>query len=125
MYSPPQGRDRSEFDILAARAIIVSTWIYGTTTHTQDFKDVVGDRRINRSTVPLDNPRVARPSVLLLLLAWSLLLSHIWNLDMVTTIAICALGTHVGVRFCTKDGRKNDQISFYWYNVSAYIIRGL
>jgi len=121
------GRDRSELDIVATRAIIVSTWIYATTTHTQDFKDVIGDRRINRSTVPLDNPRVARPSVLFFLIGWSLLLSYIWKLDRVTTTAICTLGAYVGVRFCSKDGRKNDQISFYWYNLwlsFAYALPG-
>jgi 4-hydroxybenzoate polyprenyltransferase len=113
-----QGRDRSEFDIVAARAIIVSIWIYSTTTHTQDFKDVDGDRQINRSTVPLDNPRVARPSILLFLMGWSILLSRVWKLDIITTGALCTLGGHVGMRFLTKDGRHNDQVSFYWYNVS-------
>jgi len=121
------GRDRAEFDIIATRTVLVSTFIYATTTHTQDFKDVDGDIKIKRSTVPLDNPRVARPSVLFLLIVWSMLLSHIWNLDFATTAAICALGTHVGVRFCTKSGRRNDQISFYWYNLwlsFAYALPG-
>ncbi|KAF7795537.1 hypothetical protein EIP86_006699 [Pleurotus ostreatoroseus] len=83
-----------------------------------DFKDVEGDIKIKRSTVPLDNPRVARPSVLLGLIAWSMLLSHIWCLDLVTGITLGGLGSFVGVRFCTKAGRRNDQVSFYWYNVS-------
>lgn len=119
-HSSPQGRDRAEFDIVATRAILISISIYATTTHTQDFKDVEGDIKIKRSTVPLDNPRIARPSVLFGLIAWSLLLSHIWDLDGVTTTALCSLGIHVGVRFCKKNGRKNDQISFYWYNVSIF-----
>ena len=115
---PTKGQNRAEFDIVAARAIIVSICIYATTTHTQDFKDVEGDIKIKRSTVPLDNPRVARPSVLLGLIAWSMLLSHIWCLDLVTGITLGGLGSFVGVRFCTKAGRRNDQVSFYWYNVS-------
>lgn len=106
---------------MAARAILVSVYIYATTTHTQDFKDIDGDFKIKRSTVPLDNPRAARPSVLISLMAWSMILSHLWDLDSTTATAICVLGIYVGLRFCIKEGRKNDQISFYWYNVSAVV----
>jgi 4-hydroxybenzoate polyprenyltransferase len=113
------GHDRLEFDIVGARAILLSIGIYATTTHTQDFKDVEGDIKINRSTVPLAYPRIARPSVLFGLMAWSVFLSYIWELNVTTTIPMCALAAFVGVRFCIKEGRENDQISFYWYNVSS------
>ncbi|KAJ7756410.1 UbiA prenyltransferase family-domain-containing protein [Mycena maculata] len=113
------GRDRTEFDIVAARAILLSIGIYATTTHTQDFKDIEGDSKFNRSTVPLAHPRVARPSVLVGLMAWSSFLPYVWELNAVTTMAMFILAAFVGVRFCTKDGRRNDQISFYWYNVSS------
>ncbi|KAJ7154767.1 UbiA prenyltransferase family [Mycena filopes] len=111
--------DRTQLNAVAIQAIFFSIAIYATTTHTQDFKDVEGDAKFNRSTVPLVHPRIARPSVLFGLIAWSLLLAYVWALNAVAAAAMSALGAFVGVRFCTKDGRKNDQISFYWYNVST------
>ncbi|KAF7330983.1 hypothetical protein MVEN_02438400 [Mycena venus] len=109
------GRDRTKFNLIATDAIILTIAIYATTTHTQDFKDVEGDSKFNRSTVPLVYPRIARPSVLFGLVAWSLILAHIWKLHFAASVIMCALGIFVGVRFCRKEGKRNDQISFYCY----------
>ncbi|KAJ8088046.1 hypothetical protein PM082_013597 [Marasmius tenuissimus] len=111
------GENRDQFDLVAARAILISTLLYATTTHTQDFKDVIGDRQIGRSTFPLDHPRVARVSVLVVLMAWSFFQSYVWDLDLVTMCAVCALALYVGLRFYLIRGMKDDQISFYWYNL--------
>ncbi|KAJ7142153.1 UbiA prenyltransferase family [Mycena crocata] len=121
------GRDRAKVGDVAARAILLALGIYATTTHTQDFKDVEGDGKVNRSTVPLVYPQFARPSVLFGLLAWSLFLSHVWELNAAATISMCTLAAFVGIRFCTKDGKENDQVSFYWYNLwlsFAYALPG-
>jgi len=111
------GQNRQEFDLIAFRAVLISTWLYATTTHTQDFKDVIGDRKIDRSTVALDMPRIARPSVLVMLIAWSAFLTKVWELGNVTAGAMMVLAAFVGWRFCMMDGMRNDQVSFYWYNL--------
>ncbi|KAF9445166.1 hypothetical protein P691DRAFT_806118 [Macrolepiota fuliginosa MF-IS2] len=121
------GHDRHQFDVVAVRAILLSIGIYATTTYTQDFKDVEGDIKFLRSTVPLEFPRLARPSVLLGMLTWSIYLSYIWSLGAITSAMLCGLAIFVGLRFCTKDGRRNDQVSFYWYNLwlsFAYALPG-
>lgn len=69
--------------------------------------------------MPLEYPRIARPSVLLGMLVWSVYLSYLWTLDTIMAVMLCGLAMFVGLRFCTKDGRRNDQVSFYWYNVST------
>ncbi|KAF5387424.1 hypothetical protein D9757_007796 [Collybiopsis confluens] len=121
------GRDRTAFNQIAVRAILLSIWIYATTTHTQDFKDMEGDIKFFRSTVPLVYPRIARPSVLLGMLTWSALLTYIWDLNIIISCMIFALAIYVGVRFCIRDGKVNDQVSFYWYNLwlpLAYALPG-
>lgn len=98
-------------------AISISAGIFATTIQAQDFKDIRGDSLIGRKTLPIVFPSVARPTLSIALLAWSLSLTHIWRLDFATACALIALSCFVGVRFVFLQGEKVDQISFYWYNV--------
>ncbi|KAF5343648.1 hypothetical protein D9758_014674 [Tetrapyrgos nigripes] len=111
------GRDRTQLDIVAAKAIGLSSFLFMTTAHTQDLLDVQGDMKIGRSTLALEHPRVARRSILLILSTWSLVLSREWNLHAVFRIFLCGIAVYVGLRFLFKVGQKEDRQSFYWYIV--------
>ena len=101
-------------------SICISTCATASTYHVQDFKDVEGDRLIGRQTLPLLRPEQARLSVLLVLLAWSVALTVIWELDLFSASTLICLGLTVGLRFFCYRTVSTDQMSFYWYNVSSY-----
>jgi len=111
------GQDRHEFDSIALRSILLSITLYATTTHTQDFKDVIGDYKIGRSTFALYMPKVSRASVLAGLVMWSAFLSKVWEMGPVLSAILMGLALFVGSRFCLMSGKRNDQVSFYWYNL--------
>lgn len=99
-------------------AIGISAGIFATTIHSQDFKDVDGDRAIGRQTIPIVYPYVARYTVLFPLIAWSLGLSFVWGMGLLECVCFTLMATYIGVRYIVLPGVKYDQISFYWYNVS-------
>jgi len=111
------GRNRDEFDSIASRGILLSISLYATTTHTQDFKDVIGDKRIGRSTFALEMPVISRVSVLPGLVLWSLFLSKVWEMGPISSTTLIGLALLVGTRFNFMSGMHNDQVSFYWYNL--------
>lgn len=115
------GSDPSRFTSTMLLAISISAGIFATTIQAQDFKDIRGDSLIGRKTLPIVLPSVARPTLLVALLVWSLSLTHIWRLDFTTACTLIALSCFVGVRFVFLQGEKDDQISFYWYNVSLSV----
>ncbi|EIM79583.1 uncharacterized protein STEHIDRAFT_69322 [Stereum hirsutum FP-91666 SS1] len=115
------GTDPSRFTSTMLLAISISAGIFATTIQAQDFKDIRGDSLIGRKTLPIVLPSVARPTLLVALLVWSLSLTHIWRLDFTTACTLIALSCFVGVRFVFLQGEKDDQISFYWYNVSLSV----
>ena len=97
----------------------MSGLVYLTTFHAQDFKDIDGDMLLGRSTLPILFPHIARASMFMGMLAWSVLLPFFWKLDWVVSSIFAALGLFVGIRFASRKARVvEDQISFYWYNVS-------
>lgn len=112
------GKNRDSFDLISVRAVLITYWLFATTTHAQDFKDIEGDKESNRSTIPIDFPRASRPSMICGLLFWSIASSKIWNIGDMNSILLILLGAYVGARYCLLQGRRNDQVSFYWYNVS-------
>ena len=104
---------------LASLSIVMSGLVYLTTFHAQDFKDIDGDMLLGRSTLPILFPHIARASMFMGMLAWSVLLPFFWKLDWVVSSIFAALGLFVGIRFASRKARVvEDQISFYWYNVS-------
>lgn len=92
--------------------------IYVTTIHTQDFKDVQGDSLIGRHTLPIVRPDIARETVIVGMSFWSMALAWTWGLDGFTSAAFVLLAVFVGYRFMAFKETRDDQISFYWYNVS-------
>ena len=97
----------------------MSGLVYLTTFHAQDFKDIDGDMLLGRSTLPILFPHIARASMFMGMLTWSILLPFFWKLDWAVSSIFVALGLFVGMRFASRKARVvEDQISFYWYNVS-------
>ena len=104
---------------MALLAICISAGIFATTIQTQDFKDTEGDRAIGRQTIPIVFPNVGRYTVLAPLLAWSVGLSVVWQLDVLTATAFTLLAVFIGFRYLHFVTVHADQVSFYWYNVST------
>lgn len=99
-------------------SIILSIALYATTNHAQDFKDEDGDRALGRSTIPLAVPKVARMSIFVGLAFWSIILSVVWELNLLYAVCFIALGVLIGGRYLKYEGMHQDQVSYYWYNVS-------
>lgn len=91
--------------------------MFASTYHVQDFKDIEGDRLVGRRTLPIMFPTLSRQSVVVGLLAWSVALAVIWNLDVLAACVLLCLGATVGVRFLLYRTVPEDQVSFYLYNV--------
>lgn len=98
----------------------ISFGIFATTIQTQDFKDVEGDKKINRQTLPIIFPKESRYTPIVALLAWSIALSYVWRLPTTIAATFIALAVFVGLRFLSRRTRHDDQVSFYWYNVSQF-----
>ena len=105
---------------MAILAVCISAGIFATTIHTQDFKDTEGDSKIGRQTIPIVYPKFARWTVITPMLAWSIGLSFVWELDIITGGIFSLLAVFIGLRYLfVKATIWDDQLSFYWYNVST------
>lgn len=83
----------------------------------QDFKDVSGDLKIGRRTLPMIFPVASRVSVLISLVGWSLGLEYLWNTGPIISGILLALASFIGSRFIFLKSVLSDQRSFYLYNV--------
>jgi len=122
------GANRSGLDEIGVLSVLLSIAILSTTYQTADFKDCDGDRLIGRKTLPLTSPSIARPSVFVAITAWTIAVTYIWQLVPTLAIVFCGLGLLTGIRFVALKGRRNDQISFYWYNLwltAVHILPGV
>ena len=111
----------SSLDRTGLLAVCISGGIYVTTQQAQDFKDVHGDRAIGRRTLPIIFPSIARYTMTVPMVLWSVCLVSVWNLDPITSSAFLLLSIFVGVRFLTHTTIKDDKISFWWYNVRVFV----
>lgn len=117
-HNAPKDRDRSSLDETAILALCCDAAMVATTIHVQDFGDVVGDRAIGRRTLPITHPNFARLSVPVLLIAWSVGLGYIWNLDCYTNLFLLGVATTTSFRFLWLRKTTQDKTSYgYWYNV--------
>lgn len=116
------GSNREALDQTGVLSVLLSVAILSTTYQTADFKDCEGDRLIGRKTLPLTRPHIARPSVFVALATWSVAVSCVWELGPAITVSFCCLGFFAGKRFITFEGRREDQISFYWYNLWLTVV---
>ncbi|KAF7369626.1 S-adenosyl-L-methionine-dependent methyltransferase [Mycena venus] len=119
--------DKSCLDSAGWLAIFLSGSIFATTIFAQDFRDVVGDKLINRDTIPLRFGSPSRKALLLGVVSWSIGLSRIWDLDLCSSIAFTALGAYAGGRFVQYTTLEEDRNSYFHYNVwvsVAHILPG-
>ena len=104
-------------DNISWLSVLCSAGIFATTIQAQDFKDTVGDKMIGRKTLPIVYPSIARPTLMLMLAAWSIGLSLLWKLSAQSALWFNLLGMAVGGRYISTTNMKADQRSFYLYNV--------
>ncbi|KAI0657839.1 UbiA prenyltransferase family-domain-containing protein [Cubamyces menziesii] len=110
------GSNPRRMDDIAICSVLASFGIFATTIHTQDFKDVEGDRAVGRRTIPIVLGDAAKYTVLLPLFLWSTGLSVFWGLDLVTATFFTVLGIHVGLLYLRGKTVYEYQVAFYWYN---------
>ena len=111
------GVDHSSLDSAAWLAIAQSASILATTIQVQDFKDIAGDARVGRATLPLVSERWARISVPITLLPWSVALGLTWSLPPVPALLFVLLGAFVSGRFLVLKTIPADKTSYQIYNV--------
>lgn len=115
----PSASDYSTLDSATVLALCLNAGIIFTTIHTQDFKDVEGDRMIGRKTMPIVHPKHSRKTVIIGLLTWSVILAFVWRPDAMTALGFLCLAAFVGIRFLRHTSVLEDQMSYYLYNVSC------
>ncbi|KAJ7502599.1 UbiA prenyltransferase family-domain-containing protein, partial [Mycena galericulata] len=119
--------DKAHLDTAGWLAIFLSGSIFATTIYAQDFRDVVGDSLINRDTIPLRFGNPSRTMLLFGVVAWSIGLSLIWNVDIYSGVAFTAMGAYAGSRFIRHTTIEEDRKSYFYYNVwvsVAHILPG-
>ncbi|KAI0031801.1 hypothetical protein K488DRAFT_19015, partial [Vararia minispora EC-137] len=89
-----------------------------STTHVQDFRDVVGDSILRRHTLPLAWPQASRIYLPLVIIAWSIGISAHCTLGALGGLSFCALAVFVGMRFYLLREIEEDRLSYLYYNVS-------
>ncbi|KAK6996941.1 S-adenosyl-L-methionine-dependent methyltransferase [Favolaschia claudopus] len=119
--------DKSCLDNAGWLAIFLSASIFATTIFAQDFRDVVGDKLINRDTIPLRFGNPSRTFLLAGVVAWSIGLSCIWEIDRYSAVAFTMLGFYAGARFVRYTTIEEDRKSYFYYNIwvsVAHILPG-
>jgi 4-hydroxybenzoate polyprenyltransferase len=92
--------------------------ILATTTHTQDFPDVEGDRLVGRKTIPIVLPDLSRYTPFAIMVPWSFCLSSVWKADLLVQIVLVGLAIITGYRYFRWRKAGDDRLSFLLYNVS-------
>ncbi|KAJ7701202.1 UbiA prenyltransferase family-domain-containing protein [Mycena rosella] len=108
--------DRQRFDDLAKWSLMMSLAILATTIQAQDFQDREGDRTAGRRTLPIVFPVISRYTMLFCLPGWSVILGHVWQLDLMARSAVIILGTIVGFRYFTFRTVRDDEWTYFLYN---------
>lgn len=96
---------------------MISSAIYGTTYHAQDFKDVAGDEIVGRKTLPMVYPSISRYAYLFLALFWSIAIGMSLQIKSSLACIPLALGFLTGIRFVIWRSIKSDQLSFVLHGV--------
>ena len=111
------GQNPHKLGDIAMLSVLLSAGAYGTTNQATDFKDIKGDRLMGRKTLPIAAPILARPTLFVLMCAWSVILSKVWELDIFAATAFCALGFTAAARFILFQTVAADKKSCLLYNV--------
>ncbi|KAI5884952.1 uncharacterized protein SCHCODRAFT_02558791 [Schizophyllum commune H4-8] len=86
--------------LTSIHAIIMTVLIQATTIHAQDFRDMAGDAAIGRKTLPMLLPRaLARWSIGILLLSWSIILVAFWDLPAGAALVMYGLAGYTACSF--------------------------
>ncbi|KAI0662475.1 UbiA prenyltransferase family-domain-containing protein [Cubamyces menziesii] len=98
-------------------AQVLNALVILTTIQAQDFQDTEGDRATGRTTLPIVFPRSSRWAMIVLLTAWSTLLSAYWQTSAVHAALLALSGAAVGSRFVLYQDAASDRLSYRLYNV--------
>lgn len=89
--------------------------------HAQDFRDRAGDTVMGRKTIPLLLPQsVARWSLAMLILAWTLGLIMLWQPPVVASAVFAATAMRCLGGYVSSHDEKDDYTSYCWYGVSIF-----
>ena len=99
-------------------SILSNALLYLTTNFSQDFKDVIGDSRAGRLTLPIIVPTLARMMLPPILVAWAIGLSVFWRVGTVVATFFVGAAMTIGARFAVRRGLKDDKTSTQMYLVS-------
>ncbi|KAI5116364.1 hypothetical protein M0805_001374, partial [Coniferiporia weirii] len=109
------GKDVAALNPTSSIAIFCSAGIILCTIQAQDFKDAIGDAAVGRRTLPIVHPKLARPTLMVLIMAWSVVLSIVWGLDAMTAFPFTILGTSIGWLFVTDTSTEADKRHLFLY----------
>ncbi|KAI0336193.1 hypothetical protein GY45DRAFT_1358085 [Cubamyces sp. BRFM 1775] len=98
-------------------AQVLNALVILTTIQAQDFQDTEGDRATGRTTLPIVFPRSSRWAMIVLLTAWSALLSAYWQASSVHAALLVMSGAAVGSRFVLYQDSASDRLSYRLYNL--------
>ncbi|KAI6001135.1 hypothetical protein EDC04DRAFT_3124655 [Pisolithus marmoratus] len=114
-------RDHTRVSPTGQIAAQVTVAIFMSTLHAQDFRDAEGDRLTGRRTFPIAYPVVSRFSIVLAIPFWSILLTIMWQLDLLLAIGFVGYGCYVGARFMLYHTVQDDKLSCKYYCVSIVV----
>lgn len=101
-------------------SIISNALLYLTTNFSQDFKDVDGDAKAGRLTIPIIIPTLARVILPPILVAWAVGLSVFWNVGVLMSTCFVGAAVTIGTRFAMLRNLKDDKTSTQMYLVSSF-----
>ncbi|KAK0184457.1 UbiA prenyltransferase family [Armillaria mellea] len=104
-------------------AEMFSSLIVLTTIQAQDFQDIEGDRVLEHHTLPILLPTVSRNAMLLLLIAWSISLGQMAQLQGLRYALFTFSGIAVGYRFVAYRTARQDHKSYVYYNVWLCVVQ--
>ena len=100
-------------------ALALSWAVVCTTVHVQDLADIEGDRLVGRQTVAIHlGQNVARTSIAICLILWSLVLPWIWGTNSNVGVLYTTIGVFLGIHIFVLRQKTSDERSFRIYNVS-------
>ncbi|KAI6040761.1 UbiA prenyltransferase family-domain-containing protein [Pisolithus marmoratus] len=110
------GHDRTQVSPTGQIAVEVMIVVFMSTIHAQDFKDADGDHLTGRRTFPIAYPAASRFAIGLAIPLWSILLTVMWQLDLLCGIAFVGFGYYVGARFMLYRTVEDDKLSCKYYS---------
>ncbi|KLO11399.1 hypothetical protein SCHPADRAFT_831206 [Schizopora paradoxa] len=111
------GDDHTSLSRVAQRALICSLGIFASTIYAQDFKDVEGDAKVGRKTVPIIYPSLAAPALSLAMLGWSVFLINLWHIGYLTASAFGSMALFTAMSYLSSTTVVGYQKSYYLYNI--------